>query len=47
MAKRAISVIDKVVIEQMQGKVDTNKNVWFIPVSTGKSSIQSMSPMKD
>jgi hypothetical protein len=47
MAKRAISVIDKVVIEQMQGKVDTNKNVWFIPVSTGKSSIQSMPPMKD
>jgi hypothetical protein len=27
--------------------VDTNKNVWFIPVSTGKSSIESMPPMKD
>jgi hypothetical protein len=31
MAERAIHVIDKVVVEQMQGKVDLNSNVWLIP----------------
>jgi len=31
MAKRAIKVIDQVVVEQMQGKVDTSQNVWLIP----------------
>jgi len=30
MAQRAIKVIDQVVIEQMQGKVDVEKNVWLI-----------------
>ena len=33
MAQRAIKVIDHVVIEQMQGKVDREKNVWLIPKS--------------
>jgi len=31
MAQRAIKVIDQVVIEQMQGKVDVENNVWLIP----------------
>jgi hypothetical protein len=31
MAKRAIKVIDQVVIEQMKGKVDVKNNVWLIP----------------
>ncbi len=31
MAQRAIKVIDQVVIEQMQGKVDLESNVWLIP----------------
>lgn len=35
MAQRATTVIDKVVIEQMQGKVDTSQNVWLIPVTKG------------
>lgn len=33
MAQRAIKVIDQVVIEQMQGKVDIEKNVWLIPLN--------------
>jgi hypothetical protein len=31
MAQRAIKVIDQVVVEQMQGKVDLENNVWLIP----------------
>jgi len=31
MAQRAINVIDRVVIERMQGKVDIENNVWLIP----------------
>jgi hypothetical protein len=31
MAQRAIKVVDLVVIEQMQGKIDIEKNVWLIP----------------
>lgn len=31
MALRAIKVIDKVVVEQMQGEVDVKNNVWLIP----------------
>ena len=31
MAQRAIKVIDQIVIEQMQGKVDIEQNVWLIP----------------
>jgi hypothetical protein len=31
MAQRAIKVIDHVVVEQMQGKVDIENNVWLIP----------------
>ena len=31
MAQRAIKVIDHVVVEQMQGKIDIEKNVWLIP----------------
>jgi len=33
MAQRAIKVIDQIVVEQMQGKVDHEKNVWLIPES--------------
>mgnify|MGYP000140754009 FL=1 len=33
MAQRAIKVIDQVVVEQMQGKVDVENNVWLIPKS--------------
>jgi len=33
MAQRAIKVVDQVVVEQMQGKVDIEKNVWLIPES--------------
>jgi len=33
MAQRAIKVIDKVVIEQMQGKIDVESNLWLIPES--------------
>ncbi len=46
MAKRAISVIDKVIIEQMQGKVDTRENVWYIPASKEKLSSKPIRPMK-
>jgi hypothetical protein len=31
MAQRAIKVIDQVVVEQMQGKVDLENDVWWIP----------------
>jgi hypothetical protein len=31
MAKRAVKVIDQVVVEQMQGKVELENNVWVIP----------------
>jgi len=31
MAQRAIKVIDQVVVEQMQGKVDSENNYWLIP----------------
>ncbi|MGL1955736.1 MAG: ADP-ribosylglycohydrolase family protein [Colwellia sp.] len=31
MAQRAIKVIDQVVVEQMQGQVDVENNVWLIP----------------
>ena len=31
MAQRAIKIIDQVVVEQMQGKVDFERNVWLIP----------------
>ena len=31
MAQRAIKVIDQVVVEQMQGKVDLEGNTWLIP----------------
>lgn len=34
MAQRALKVIDRVVIEQMQGRVDVDNNVWLIPVKT-------------
>ncbi len=33
MAQRAVKVIDQVVVEQMQGKIDIKKNVWLIPDS--------------
>lgn len=32
MAQRAIKVIEQVVIEQMQGKVDLESNAWLIPI---------------
>jgi hypothetical protein len=32
MAERAINVIDQVVVEQMQGKIDTKNNAWLIPI---------------
>ncbi len=35
MAQRAIKVIDQVVVEQMQGKVDVENNVWLIPKNKG------------
>lgn len=35
MAQRAIKVIDQVVVEQMQGKVDLENNVWLIPPNKG------------
>ncbi|WP_083494287.1 ADP-ribosylglycohydrolase family protein [Colwellia sp. MT41] len=35
MAQRAIKVIDQVVVEQMQGKVDVVNNVWLIPEKKG------------
>ena len=52
MAKRAISVIDKVIIEQMQGKVDTRQNIWYIPttketLSKEKLSSKAIRKMKD
>jgi len=31
MAQRAIKVIDRIVIEQMGGKIDSKNNVWLIP----------------
>jgi hypothetical protein len=31
MAQRAIKVIDHVVVEKMQGKINVEKNVWLIP----------------
>jgi len=34
MAQRAIKVIDKIVVEQMHGKVDIERNVWLIPESS-------------
>ncbi len=33
MAQRAIEVIDKVVIEQMQGSIDVENDLWLIPIS--------------
>ena len=36
MAKRAIKVIDQVVVEQMKGKVDLENNVWLIPEKKGE-----------
>ena len=35
MAKRAIKVIDQVVVEQMQGKVDVLNDTWLIPATKG------------
>ena len=32
MAQRAIKVIDQVVVEQMQGKVDLEGKTWLIPI---------------
>jgi hypothetical protein len=37
MAERAIKVIDQIVIEQMQGKVDIEQNVWLIPAMSADS----------
>ena len=31
LAKRAIFIIDRVVIEEMKGGVDLEKNIWYIP----------------
>ena len=31
LAKRAIFIIDRVVIEEMKGGVDLEKNFWYIP----------------
>lgn len=31
MAERAIKVVDQIVVEKMQGKIDNEKNVWLIP----------------
>ena len=31
LAKRAILIIDRVVIEEIEGGVDLEKNVWYIP----------------
>lgn len=36
MADRAINIIDQVVVEQMQGRVDVVNNAWLIPENTGK-----------
>ena len=32
MAKRGIYIIDRVVLEEMKGGVDLNKDVWYIPI---------------
>ena len=34
LAKRAILIIDRVVIEEIEGGVDLEKNVWYIPKKT-------------
>ena len=34
LAKRAILIIDRVVIEEIKGGVDLEKNVWYIPIKT-------------
>ena len=31
MAMRALFIIDRVVIEEMNGGVDLEKNIWYIP----------------
>ena len=31
MAIRALFIIDRVVIEEMNGGVDLEKNIWYIP----------------
>ena len=31
LAKRAIFLVDRVVIEEMKGGVDLEKNIWYIP----------------
>lgn len=32
IAEMGISVIDRVVVEQMNGRIDSEKNVWVIPL---------------
>jgi len=32
MAKRGIYIIDRVVLEEMKGGVDLNKDIWYIPI---------------
>ncbi|MFT5757968.1 MAG: hypothetical protein ACI9LM_002705 [Alteromonadaceae bacterium] len=34
MAQRALKVIDQIVVEQMQGKIDIENNTWIIPEKT-------------
>ena len=31
MSKRGLKIIDKVIIEQIKGTVDHDKNIWYIP----------------
>ena len=33
MAEKGLAVIDRVVVEQMGGKIDENKNIWLIPLN--------------
>lgn len=33
MAEKGLEVIDRVVVEQMGGKIDENKNIWLIPLN--------------
>lgn len=37
MAKRAIKVIDQVVVEQMKGIIDSEKNIWLIPINVSEN----------
>jgi hypothetical protein len=37
MAERGLRVIDRVILEEIQGSVDSERNVWVIPCSESKT----------